>query len=575
MLTYVVRLLPERQLLEITVELAASSPSVRLATPSWVPGAYAFLKYARDVIDVCATDVESGRVLPVVRDGWEGFRVEGATKRVLVSYLAHAADPAWGEVAGILTGEAGVLLGTRYLRPEGYDGPCRVTYALPEGWAIHHPSGARRVSEHVYEYARYQDLVDTPVVFGAFTRRTRDVHGTPFHFVFLDDALGFAEHGDALIDTFVRTAEGCFAIFGSFPFEDYTFVLTHDPRFHWGLEHATSTMIGLGPNVYLDEDAHLDAVRVAVHELMHAWNVKRLRPKALMSLDLDAGTFVDGLWVAEGFTRYYEFVLAARAGALSSARFFSNVANYYVHLVALPAYARVAPTDSSYATFLNHGRYPGVAVSAIDYYDAGMLIAFDLDVAARAKGTSLDVLFRDFYEAYVSRGFDTADVEAFFGARLPELGAMVEAEATRAAGLSTPERLKDLGFELRFEQRKELGLVLKEREITSVVDDGPAALAGLAVGDELVNVQGFPFSRRALSWARDRGEVRLDVLRGQRTLSFRVTPRPRRVLTGLAFQGTPAQEEAILAWLGTAAPKLGEANALRHYDNFHGTTEIV
>jgi len=574
-LAYTVRLLPERQLLEITVELAASSPSMRLATPTWVPGAYALLKYARDVIEVHATDVDSGAELAVTRDGWQGFRVDGARGRLAVRYLAHAADPAWGEVAGVLTGEAGVLLGTRYLRPEGYDGPCKVTYLVPDGWAMHHPSGARREAPHVYAYARYQDLVDTPVVFGAFTLRTRDVHGTPFHFVFLDDALGFAEHGDALVDTFVKTAEGCHAIFGSFPFEDYTFVLTHDPRFHWGLEHATSTMIGLGPNVYLDEDAHLDAVRVAVHELVHAWNVKRLRPKALMGLDLDAGTFVDGLWVAEGFTRYYEFVLAARAGALSSTRFFSNVANYYSHLVALPAYARVAPTDSAYATFLNHGRYPGMAVSAIDYYDAGMLVAFDLDVTARAHGTSLDVVFRDFYDAYVERGFETADVQAFFGARVPELGVMVEAEATRAGGLSTPERLKDLGFELRFEQRKELGLVLKEREITSLVDEGPAALAGLAVGDELVNVQGFPFSRRALSWARDRGEVRLDVLRGQRTLSFRVTPRARRVLTGLAFQGTPAQADAMQSWLGTDAPKVGEANPLRHYDNFHGTTEIV
>ncbi|HEX7603297.1 MAG TPA: hypothetical protein VF316_16880, partial [Polyangiaceae bacterium] len=188
---------------------------------------------------------------------------------------------------------------------------------------------------------------------------------------------------------------------------------------------------------------------------------------------------------------------------------------------------------------------------------------------------SLDVVFREFYDAYVTRGFETADVQAFFGVRVPELGAMVEAEATRPGGLSTPERLKDLGFELRFEQRKELGLVLKEREITSLVDDSPAALAGLAVGDELVNVQGFPFSRRALSWARDRGEVRLDVLRGQRTLSFCVTPRARRVLTGLAFQGTPAQAAALQSWLGTDPPKVGEANALRHYDNFHGTTEIV
>jgi predicted metalloprotease with PDZ domain len=42
---------------------------MRLATPTWVPGAYALLKYARDVIEVHATDVDSGAELAVARDG--------------------------------------------------------------------------------------------------------------------------------------------------------------------------------------------------------------------------------------------------------------------------------------------------------------------------------------------------------------------------------------------------------------------------------------------------------------------------------------------------------------------------
>jgi len=63
----------------------------------------------------------------------------------------------------------------------------------------------------------------------------------------------------------------------------------------------------------------------------------------------------------------------------STEQFFSSVINYYRQLCTTPAYERVSAIDSSLATFVNHSKYAGRCNDSIDYYDKGMLIAFDLD----------------------------------------------------------------------------------------------------------------------------------------------------------------------------------------------------
>jgi hypothetical protein len=41
------------------------------------------------------------------------------------------------------------VLGARYLFAPAHLGACRVDYHVPDGWNVHHPSGARRISEDV------------------------------------------------------------------------------------------------------------------------------------------------------------------------------------------------------------------------------------------------------------------------------------------------------------------------------------------------------------------------------------------------------------------------------------------
>jgi predicted metalloprotease with PDZ domain len=52
---------------------------------------------------------------------------------------------------------------------------------------------------------------------------------------------------------------------------------------------------------------------VASHEYFHAWNVKCIRPADFVPYDLTQENYTRLLWVFEGFTSYYDDLLA-RAG---------------------------------------------------------------------------------------------------------------------------------------------------------------------------------------------------------------------------------------------------------------------
>lgn len=425
---------------------------------------------------------------------------------------------------------------------------------------------------------------------GHFEKLRRDVHGTPFYFVFVDRGVGFKAKAGHLADTVASTAEAFHEVDGSFPFEDYTFVLSLNPNNDWGLEHLTSTMCGLGPDVFVDEDQFNIGVRTCAHELFHAWNVRRCRPAPLGHLEthLASGAFTEGLWVAEGFTRYYEFLACARAGVYSASQFSSSLVGYHRHLTAQPAYCRVSGEDSSYASYLNHAKYAGRANNSIDYYDKGMLIAFAIDATLRTqvKDGSLDKAFAAFYQRFAGfgrehAGYTTQDVLSFFGDLHPPLAALIAAAVEHPAGLATPDQLRALGFEVTVGPALSLGLVFQDEvspSVYGVFDDSPAGAAGLAPGDVISAIDHHAFSAAALTWVGARGEtVTLGVLRGHRNLSFTLTPAPRERIQSLRWIGKAAEGDRIRRWLGPKQFDLVEKQEvdLGFYENFHGVEIVV
>ena len=585
--------------LEITVEMtltgAIAQGDVVLEIPRWVPGDYSFEAYGRDIFGMSASNEGSDQALVVERKGFNQYHIKSCSEHLVVRYRASCYEPNLGDAMGLVDSEYTILLGTRYLYSPAHLGPCQVTYHnLPEGWQFHHPSGAQQIAKQPsWIYPSYEQLLDTPVVFGNFTLLKRVIENTPFYFVFVDQGIGFEETVHRFVDQLCVAVKKTYAIFNEFPFSDYTFFLSLNPQADWGLEHLTSNMSGLGPNVFIDPDQFANGIRVCAHELFHAWNVRRLRPAPLgqLATKLSDGCFTEGLWMAEGFTRYYEFLISTRAKAYSPTQFFSAIANYYQHLSQQPAYKRISATDSSLATYMNHAKYPGRVNNSIDYYDKGMLIAFALDTTLRLNhNDTLDHAFSDFYHVFFGSnqkvptdyvGYTTQDIIDFFDQRHAGLGSNIEQQITQPAALDTPDQFHQLGLTPEWQAGFYLGLFFMtddEPTIYGVADTSAAGQAGIAPGDVITSINHFAFSPRALKWvANQDSPVELSVRRGHRELTITLKPKPIERLVKLCWQGNEDQRQHIAQWLDDDgfAPEKGTIFPLNFYENFHGIETLI
>lgn len=69
-----------------------------------------------------------------------------------------------------------------------------------------------------------------------------------------------------------------------------------------------------------------DLLGTVAHEFFHAWNVERIRPKALEPFSFEEANMSGELWLAEGFTSYYGPLAMRRAELQSDAEFAEDMA---------------------------------------------------------------------------------------------------------------------------------------------------------------------------------------------------------------------------------------------------------
>jgi hypothetical protein len=113
--------------------------------------------------------------------------------------------------------------------------------------------------------------------------------------------------------------------------------------------------------------------------------------------------------------------------------------------------------------------------------------------------------------------------------------------------------------------------------ISGTLDEAPAGMCGLAKGDVIETINGYPCTRGSLIWAAAQGTfVTLRVLRGHERLDFTFEPTTREAVSGMTWSGDALQRSLISNWFGQPFESVdGQAIALDFYKNFHGIDTLV
>jgi predicted metalloprotease with PDZ domain len=375
------------------VPVAAAGDLV-LMYPEWLPGNHSPSGQINKVAGFRAT--ANGRELSWSRDPLDvyGFHVqvpEGVTAvDVDFQYLSPTAGNQGRVVA--TPDMASIEWIANSLYPAGYfvrDIPIQASVIVPSGWKVAtalRPSGqtGNRID---YPVTSYEILMDSPLIAGAHYRNiplTPDVTLD----VIADNEAELAAT-PAQIDAHRRLVQQAVKAFGAQHYDHYDFLLTiSDYLGGEGLEHHRSSEDGTGRGYFTSWDERLRDRNLLPHEFSHSWDGKFRRGADLWTPDYRTKMEDSLLWVYEGQTQFWGYVLGARSGMLSKQDTLDAIAS------TAAAYSEATP-GRSWRALVDTTNDPIIAQRAPqpwgswqrseDYYSEGQLIWIDVDRILRQQ----------------------------------------------------------------------------------------------------------------------------------------------------------------------------------------------
>ena len=377
--------------------------AVVLSLPAWTPGAYEISNFARWVSGFGA--MQNGTALRWDKLDFDTWRVRpAAAGRVTVEfdYEADSLDNAMSWTRPNFALFNGTNL---FLYPEGrsLDFPATMSVRTEPDFRVATsmtPAGALRQ----YRAATYHELVDMPVVLGAFDLDSTMISGRTVRLATYPSGSVSGERRADAWQQLRRVIPAEVLVFGEAPWPSYTLIQIADSTYPGasGLEHSASHVDVVSPMaIGSDFQPSLYA-----HEIFHAWNVKLLRPAEMVPYRYDRPQPTPWLWVSEGITDYYADLAEVRGGIIDPAGFYALTAGKIGEIENTIPFAL---EDASLNTWI-HPR-DGTEYS---YYPKGSLAGLLLDITIRDasdNAKSLDTVMRELYETTYKqgRGFTSAD----------------------------------------------------------------------------------------------------------------------------------------------------------------------
>jgi predicted metalloprotease with PDZ domain len=546
---------------------------LELFLPVWTPGSYLVREYARNIDSVTASDTD-GKSLSCTKQSKNRWKIPTATLNpITVKYRIYCNELSVrtnfvDADFGILSGAATFLTSTQHLADEH-----SVQLKLPLNWkqsvtSLEHPVSA---PAHSYRAASFDELVDSPILVGNPTLHPFRV-GDVEHFLVNQGGDPYWNGEAAAADAAKIVAEHQ-KMWGSVPYKRYHF-FNLIAESGGGLEHNNSTVLLTSRWAFRNEKNYKKWLGLVSHEFFHAWNVRRLRPKALVKYDYQSEVYFDELWVAEGITSYYDELGLVRAGLTKPKEYLATLSKQIETLQTAPGRQKQSLIESSHDAWIKYYRPDENSTNTtINYYNKGAIAGLLLDIAIRkrtANQKSLDDVMRLMYQRYAekdgftNREFATvanevagSDLSAWFQRSVYSTDELDYAEALDWLGLqfkvNGPKEGASAAKEEPEPESKEsaiwLGATVEAKEgkfsITRVSENSPAFSAGFNVGDEVIGVDGFRLSEPI--------EERLKQYKVGDQLNVLVSRRGRLMELPVSLKAKP-EETWKLEMLKTATP---------------------
>ncbi len=570
---------PHSHLYEIQAHFPPAGDELTVCFPVWTPGSYLVREYGRHVQELSVVDL-TDQPVPFQRVDKRTLKIRANNKPVRVNYKVYANELTVR--TSHLDGTHGYFNGANlfYYSESLRDREHRIALHLPQGWNVTSPlpqQGLELIAKD------YDELVDSPCELGPHRPLEFTAAGVQHQVVLWGDPRLDEKK---LLGDLTKVVETEASMFGGLPMQRYVFFIYASDKGRGGLEHKNSTALLFPRTGFSSAKGWEDFLTLAAHEYFHLWNVKRIKPRALVPFDYSQEVYTTLLWAFEGGTSYYDNLLVRRAGLMSASRYLTRLGESFSALHATPGRKVMTLEDASYLSWVKHYRPDEHSPnSMISYYLKGEIVCCLLDLTLRQKTQgqkSLDDVLRLLWQKYgdesgvpeggveaAANEVAGADLKPFFDRALrgtDELDYSVFSYVGLEAKTRVRESANDKGGSPpRVKATDErprgwLGVITRgSAQIASVLEGSPAQHAGLYPDDELVALDGLKVDASSLvsrvEEKRPGDRVKLTVFRREKLTELDLTlgAKPQdAVYFARVEKPTDEQRAAYRAWLNAA-----------------------
>lgn len=397
------------------VELCTSGwdqDTIDFKMPQWMPGYYQIMNYAKSVENISAKD-KKGNIISIENLNDNTWRIiDGGKKKFYISYDIKT-DRKFVANSYIDESHAYIVSANSFLYVEGYkDIPVSVEVEMYENWKDI-ATGLQKAAVKSNEFIAldFDILYDCPLLIGNLEELPSfKINGIEHKFIGYNigdfDKIQFMEMLKKVVESAVN-------IIGDIPYEQYTFIGIGPGQ--GGIEHLNNTVVSFNGDRLNSPEALTSMLNFLAHEYFHHYNVKRIRPFELGPFNYDQENRTNLLWVSEGLSVYYEYLIVKRAGIMDAKSLLSHLEEHINSVENNPGRHYQSLIQSSYYTwedgpFGNYGK-------GISYYQKGPIVGLLLDFAIRnatQNKRSLDDVMQLLYWNYYKnahRGFTDAEFQ--------------------------------------------------------------------------------------------------------------------------------------------------------------------
>ncbi|WMI65234.1 hypothetical protein RBH94_14355 [Aestuariibaculum sp. YM273] len=399
---------PEHHYVEVRLNIEnVTSKKTSLILPVWSPGYYEILDFPKNIVDfkVVNNNHQELNWYKIAKNKWVVDNQDSKTFSVSYRYFANQKSVA---ESNIDNERAFIMPNNIFMHVENeLNVPVNLKITPYKIWKTI-STGLQKTGNNTFFAKTIDILYDSPIYIGNPHVFNFEYNNIPFS-VAIAKPEGLDE--SKFRNDLKKIVDATTDLMHDIPFENYSFILMEEGG--GGLEHWNSQAVFTSGSFYFEHESHYtDFLNFITHEYFHLYNVKAIRPVELGPFNYSKENYTNMLWVSEGLTVYYEYIIMMRAGLLdkkSAFNYFTNSIKRYENIEGKNHMSLARSSFDIWLNFFNHN--VNAEETTISYYNKGPIIGLLMDLEIRNNTNnkkSLDDVMRFLYNEYYlkqNRGF--------------------------------------------------------------------------------------------------------------------------------------------------------------------------